>query len=168
MAFDASLYFNLVSNLSNPLDLSTPASALAYSRQIPFTQGAGLNQADRIWHDTRTLTAAATENLDLAGILADPWGVAITFARVKGILVVAAAGNTNNVVVGNSGANAFLGPFGAAAHTVSVRPGGVWLHLAPDATAYAVTAGTGDILTVTNSAAGTPVTYDVVVIGAST
>jgi hypothetical protein len=38
---------------------------------------------------------------------------------------------------------------------------------APDATGYPVTAATGDLVTLTNSAAGTSVTYDVIIIGSS-
>jgi len=38
---------------------------------------------------------------------------------------------------------------------------------AADATTYAVTAGTGDLLKVANSAGGTSVTYDIVIIGSS-
>ena len=39
------------------------------------------------------------------------------------------------------------------------------LLVAPGAAGYAVTAGTGDILKVANSGAGTGVTYDIVIVG---
>ena len=44
---------------------------------------------------------------------------------------------------------------------------GKFIWVAPDATGIAVTASTGDLITVTNSSSGTAVTYDVVIIGAS-
>lgn len=50
---------------------------------------------------------------------------------------------------------------------MTVRPGGLLVLAAPDVAAYAVTAATGDLLHVANSAGGSAVTYDVVVIGAS-
>jgi len=57
--------------------------------------------------------------------------------------------------------------FLAASDGISVRPGGLFCWAAPDATAVAVTAGTGDLLAIANSGAGTSVTYDVVIIGSS-
>ncbi|MGL5908611.1 MAG: hypothetical protein ACRCZP_01335, partial [Phycicoccus sp.] len=89
--------------------------------------------------------------------------------KVKAIVIAAAAGNTNNVVVGGAATNGFTSWVGAATHTVTVRPGGVLaLFTGPaDANGYAVVAGTGDLLRVANSGAGTPVSYDLLVIGTS-
>lgn len=41
----------------------------------------------------------------------------------------------------------------------------MFLLTAPDANGFGVTANTGDLLKITNSAGGTPVTYTVVLIG---
>ncbi|MGH3679088.1 MAG: hypothetical protein ACRDT2_01995 [Natronosporangium sp.] len=168
MAFSGRALLQLAAELTNPLDLSTPTSNLSVSRQISLSEGVGLNQANKIWHDQRTLAASAAEDLDLAGILTDPWGATITFARVKLLFVAAAAGNTNNVVLGNQATNGWVGPFGANSHSLSVRPGGFVCLAAPDATGYAVVAGTGDLLRAANSGAGSSVTYDIVVIGGAT
>ena len=81
------------------------------------------------------------------------------------LLIRAAAGNTNNVVVGGAASNQFVTPFGAGAHTLTVRPGGMLLMVANDATGYAVTAGTGDLLRIANSSSGSAVTYDIVLLG---
>lgn len=167
MAFRLSSFFELEAELTSPLDLSTPTSLFKFAQQINLAQGAGVDQADKIWHDSRSLAASGTENLDLSGVLADPFGASILFARIKGIILRTAKANTNNVVLGNSGVNAFLGPFGAAAHTLAVRPGGLLVLFAPDATGYVVTPATGDILTVTNSAAGSSVSYDIALVGAA-
>jgi hypothetical protein len=159
---------SLVATLTQALDLATAQVPLQVARSYQLADGAGADQANRIFHDQRTLAASANEDLDLAGVLLDPFGAAITFARVKALLVAPAAANTNNVVVGAAATNPFLSWVGAGTHTVTVRPGGVLLLAAPDATAYAVTAGTGDLLRIANSGAGTSVTYDIVVIGAAT
>lgn len=50
---------------------------------------------------------------------------------------------------------------------INIRPGGALILLAPDATGYAVTAGTGDLLRIANSAGSTSVTYDIILIGAT-
>jgi hypothetical protein len=46
-----------------------------------------------------------------------------------------------------------------------VKPGGMLVMTAPDATGLAVTAGTGDKLKLANSAGSTSVTYDVIILG---
>lgn len=132
---------------------------------LSFADGAGAGQAQKIFSDTRTLAASATEDLDLAGSLTDAFGATLTFTEIKAILIKAAAGNANNVIVGGASSNQFATPFGAGTHTLTVRPGGLLLLAAGDATGYGVTAGTGDLLKIANSAGGTSVTYDIVLIG---
>ncbi|MEU1554002.1 hypothetical protein ABZ517_14955 [Streptomyces scabiei] len=166
MALSTNMRLDLKSTLSSALDLVTSRAPLDYSAVIDLASGTGANQADRIFADTRTLAASATEDLDLAGVLSDPLGASLTFARIKAVLIRAAAGNTNSVNVTRPASNG-VPLFLAAGDGLSVRPGGLFLWVAPDATGVAVTAGTGDLLTLTNSAGSTSVTYDVIIIGAS-
>jgi len=166
MALSTKILTQVVATLTDALDLSTATDPLSYAYRQTLTSGTGANQADMLWHDTRTLAASGTEDLDLAGVLVNGLGDTQTFARVKAIFVTAAAGNTNNVNVTRPAANG-VPLFLAAGDGVAVRPGGMFAAVAPDATGYAVTGATGDLLTVTNSAAGTSVTYSVIVIGAS-
>ncbi|WAL93996.1 hypothetical protein [Streptomyces sp. Je 1-369] len=150
------------------LDLTTVADPLQFRRAVNLTDGTAAGKADRVFHDRRTLAASGTEDLDLAGVLLDAFGAAITFARVKGIYISAAAANTNNVIVGAASATQWATLLNAAG-TVTLRPGATFGAMAgqADATAYAVTAGTGDLLKVANSGAGSSVTYDIVIVGAS-
>ncbi|MEH0650667.1 hypothetical protein QA995_14800 [Streptomyces scabiei] len=166
MTLSTSLSVNLKSTLSTALDLVTSQAPMDYSAAVSLASGVGANQADKIFSDTRTLAASATEDLDLAGVLSDPLGASLTFARIKAVLIKAAAGNTNSVQVTRPASNG-VPLFLAAGDGLSVRPGGLFLWVAPDATGVAVTAGTGDLLTLTNSAGSTSVTYDVIIIGAS-
>ena len=135
--------------------------------EITLTPGTSSGNADLIFMDTRTLAASATENLDLAGgALADPLGATLTFVTIKAIYVKAASANTNNVVVGGAGSNTLLGIFSDATDKILVKPGGVFMWVAP-ATGATVTTLTGDILLVANSSSGSSVTYDIVIIGTS-
>jgi hypothetical protein len=152
---------------TKPDDLSVPQDAIEYLKTLSFADGAGAGAANLVFHDQRTLAASATENLDLAGVLSDKFGQVLTFARIKAVLVVAASANTNSVNVTQPASNG-VPLFLAAGDGVGVRPGGMFLWVAPDAAGAVVTAGTGDLLTVTNSAAGTSVTYDVLILGAAT
>jgi hypothetical protein len=118
-----------------------------------------------LWHDQRTLASEATEDLDLAGSLTDSFGATVTIVKLKAVIVVAAAGNTNNVEVTMPAANG-VPLFLAAEDGIPVLPGGEFRWVAPGA-GVTVTAGTGDLLTFTNSSSGTSVTYDVILVGTS-
>lgn len=164
---DTNISLAVRTTMSESLDLKTRTAQLLFTRGFSLDNGTGANQADKVWDDTRTLGASANEDLDLAGVLTDAFGATVTFVKVKGIFVAAASTNTNNVVVGGAAATQFVGPFGAAAHTVAVGPGGFFAICRPDATAWSVAAGSTDFLRVANSGAGTSVTYDIVIIGTS-
>lgn len=165
MALVSDLLVSAKVSQTNPLDLVTPTAAMDLGRRIQLATGTGTGQADMIFTDTRTLSASGTEDLDLAGSLTGSFGNTLTFARIKGLIVSAAAGNTNNVNVirpASNGVPLFL----ASSDGIPVKPGGVFAWFAKDA-GVAVTASTGDLITFTNSSSGTSVTYDVVIIGAS-
>jgi hypothetical protein len=135
---------------------------------IGLADGAAAGQANVGWGAVRTLAASAHVDLDLAGGgLVDAFGNTISFAAVKGILITASAANVNNLIVGGA-PNGFASIFGGATHTVTVRPGGALLLSAgpDDVNAYAVTAGTGDVLRLTNSGSGTGISFDIVIVGA--
>lgn len=171
MALDAALGLTVAARYTSALDLgATNVASLNTAYRLTTADGALAGQANRVFYDQRTLTASSTEDLDLAGVLLDAFGVAITFARIKGLIVSAAAANINNVVVGAAASNGFISWVGSALHTVTLRPGATMALMAGqlDATGYAVTAATADLLRIGNGGAGTSVTYDIVLIGAAT
>lgn len=146
-------------------DVGTLKQDLNFTAAASLANGTGANQANALWVDTRTLSASATENLDLAGVLVDAFGNTLTFTKVKAILVEAADANVNDVVIGGAASNAWAAMFGDATDTIKVRPGGFFMLVAPNVDGLAVTAGSGDILKVANSAGSTSVTYTIVIIG---
>lgn len=164
-SLSTSLRVALTAIHANAIDLGAASMPLGINALIELADGTGADQANALWSDTRTLSASASENLDLAGSLTDVFGATLTFTRVKLLLVRAASGNTNDVLVGGAASNAWVGPFNDATDVAKIKPGGLALFVARDATAYPVTAGTGDILKVANSSSGTSVSYDIVVVG---
>lgn len=154
---------------STALDLGSGSVPLALSYAVSLASGTAAGQADRIFHDRRTIAASGNDDLDLAAGLNDAFGTSITFAKVKAIVVSAAAGNTNNVLVGGDATSTFLTWVSAEPDSIILRPGTTFALVcgSADATGYAVTATTGDLLRITNAAAGTSVTYDIVIIGTS-
>jgi hypothetical protein len=155
----------IVATQTAAADLSSPCDPLEITKRYDLSSGTGSGQADRIFHDQRTLAASATEDLDLAAVLTDKFGAVLTFAKLKELYVYAASANTNNVNVTRPAANG-VPVFLAAGDGTPVLPDGMFHWIAPGA-GVAVTAGTGDLLTFTNSAGATAVTYDVVIIGTS-
>lgn len=166
MSLTATIKASINATLTKSADFESASSAIAHALSISLSDGTAANQADRIFKDTRTLAASATEDLDLSGALTNIYGETVVFADIRAILITAAAANTNNVNVTRPASNG-LPLFLAAGDGAPVRPGGAFLWVAPDATGIPVTAGTGDLLTLTNSAGGTPVDYSITIIGAS-
>jgi hypothetical protein len=117
----------------------------------------------KMFFDTRTLAASANETLDLAGVLVDASGAVLTFAKIHGIYVKADPANTNQVIVGAAASNGFSGPFNDITDAVKVDAGTEFA--ATSLVGWTVVATTGDLLKVANGGAGTPVSYDVVIIG---
>jgi hypothetical protein len=179
MPLTSKLALSVTADLTKTLDLTTGRVPLAKTYQAVLSSGVAVGQADLIFHDQRTLAASTNEDLDLIGtMLQDAFGANLAMLRVKG-LIIAAKGvtdangvtitpNVNNVVVGAAASNAWTTLLNSTG-TVTLRPGATWCAFADftDSTGYAVTAGTGDLLRVANGGAGTSVTYDVIVIGAS-
>lgn len=146
-------------------DLATPSVDLSWVKTIALANGNAANQANALWHDQRTIAASANDDLDLAGVLVDAFGAVLTFTKIKGLFVAAAAANTNDVLVGGLGTNGFFSWLGATGDLVKVGPGGLLALVRPDNAGYAVTAATADLLRVTNGAGGTSVVYDIVLVG---
>lgn len=165
MAVTATLSVGLNGKHTATVDLGSEARQIAENLALAFTNGTGSDQVDRAWADQRTLAASATEDLDLAGVLLDAFGAAITFVKIKAILIFAAVANTNDVQITRPASNG-VPLFLAAADGIAIKPGGVFVWACPGA-GVAVTAATGDLLTITNSGAGTGVTYDAIILGTS-
>jgi hypothetical protein len=145
----------------NALDNQTVNADLARIVAVELANGTGSGQANAMFSDTRSLSSGGSDNLDLAGGLTDAFGSVLTFTAIKAIIIESDAANTVDFTIGN-GTNPFLGPFGAAAHTVTVRPGGLLVFVAPQ-TGWTVTGGTADILKILAGAANS--SYRIHIIG---
>lgn len=154
---------NLAASLLKALDLSTPADTVSLPIQLQLSNGTGSGQVSQMFHDTRTLTASATEDLDLAGGLTNAFGVSLTFVRLKYLYVVAAAANTNSVIVSRK-ATTGIPIFDADGDAITLGPGEFFMYGSPT-TGKAITATTDDTLTFTNSAGSTSVDYTVIMVG---
>lgn len=154
---------NVRMTYTNTLDINDATQPLSESVTLTFTNGTGANQCDLMFSDTRSVTSGSPDDLDLAGVLTTAFGATITMARVK--LIYIKNNDTTNILNVGAGTNPLINWVLASGDGVNVRPGGFLCLGAPDATAYAVTAATGDILRVA-AAAGT-ISYTIIILGAS-
>jgi hypothetical protein len=163
MALTTAASVSISSSYSGALDLVTKVANLLKTYPLSLDSGTGLNQADVIFSDQRS--TAGTDSLDMVGGgLLDNLGNVWAPARIKAILVFAAAANTGNVLLQRPATNGV--PFLTNVSTeIPIHPGGMLLLWAPSAAGYVVTAATADLINVSASA-GT-VVYDIIIIGAS-
>ena len=129
-----------------------------------FTSGTTTNQMDQLWVSRRTLTNSANETINIAGGITNSFGTVLTVAEVRMMIVSLPVANLNAIAVGGAAANEFVTWVGAAGDTVTVRPGGIFILVGPDATGYAVS--TNGNLKVTNSGTNS-ITYDIYIGGSS-
>lgn len=130
---------------------------------VQLTNGTAAGQADKVWSDRRTLGAGATDNLDLAGSVNALFGGTVTFAKVKAFVVYnRTAGQTLTYKKANP--NGFAGMVSGTTDGIEVETGGFFFWYAPSG--KTVTAGTGDLFSITNSA-GSSCDYDIFVVGTS-
>lgn len=128
--------------------------------------GTAIDQADRLFHERRTITSGNSYAYDLAGVLLDQMGAVVTFARIKALVIVSlATADAAQLDVGGAAANAWVSWVNDATNIVTVMAGGVMILFAPGATAYEVVAGTADQLKV--AAVGADVEFDIAIVGAS-
>ncbi|MEQ8409128.1 MAG: hypothetical protein RKH07_12715 [Gammaproteobacteria bacterium] len=164
MSLTAQVKLAIAASQLNALDLGTGQYPVNFNNTVNLANGTGANQANMIFTDTRTLSASANEDLDLAGSLVDAFGNTITFTKLKGIIVTADAGNTNNVQVTRPASNG-VPLLMAAGDGIALTPGASFYAMFPGADGVAVTASTGDLINIANSAGSTSVTYSVILIG---
>ena len=133
-----------------------------------LVNGTGAGQCDRVWYGDRTLAGGASENHDIVGGLTDALGNAISFLKVKCIIVKNTAadgvdGEFGPVTAGNGFG---IGGVWKAAADKSIVPGGGYFFWY-DPNGAAAVAGTADLLTMINLSGGTALTYRTLLIGTS-
>lgn len=163
MALTAELRAKFSAQQSGANDFGGPSFAPTIEKILQFTSGTGAGMADILFADEREIAASSSEDLDLAGVLADAFGTTIAAAEVVAILIIADDANTNNVVVGDATSPVPL--FGGTNPTFAVKPGGFFFVAAPNAAGLlTVGAGSTDDLKIANSSSGSSVTYQIAIL----
>jgi hypothetical protein len=141
-------------------DFGGPVFAPTMEAVISLTAGTAAGEANLVWFDERAITTGASLDLDLSGVLTDAFGATITAVELVALFVIngprSGTANTTNLTIG-AGTNPIVGYLGGTNPTIGpIRPGSFVLLGSSDAAGYgAITAATGDILRITNSAGAT-------------
>lgn len=159
----ATVKVNVNATLTNTVDIGTTDYKINELVSKQFTNGTTTGLANALWSDTRSIGSSANDDLDLAGVLTDVYGAALTFTTIKGILIEANAANANNLILGGDTSANIQGLFGDDSDTMIIPPGGSYLYL-NTTTGITVTATTADKLRLTNGGTGT-ISYKIILIG---
>ena len=155
-------------NFHDTLDASIIKDEGLISHDRTFVDGVAADQADKVWHDFRTLASAANDDLDLNALTNSIFGstVTINFAKIKGILIVNMATVAGeDLLVGGAAAQAWSAWVGAADDRVRV-PADSCLLISNRKSGWTVTNGASDTLRISNVGAGS-ITYRIAVLGTS-
>jgi len=139
--------------------------AVDINNLIALLAGTGSGQVNRAYVGSRSITAAGTEDIDLSGALLDVNGDSVTLDLCKLIYVENTSTNGASVNLMNAASNGVgsgaTGFVTATGDKWNIPAGGCGLWYSP--TGFAVTAGTGDLITV--AAPGAAATYKLVILG---
>lgn len=134
---------------------------------ISLINGTAVGAADKVYYAERTLSGSGNEVLDLAGVLADPGGATLTFAKVKLVLFISDSDEANgdDLEIGPDSSNGWgVGSYVKATANRRVCPAG-GIDFWYDPNGLAVSAGTVDELYV--EAISGAVDYRVLIVGTS-
>lgn len=158
--------------LEKDTDMSAPADPFSIGSngfdeiKTELTDGTGSGQANSMWLDERTINASSNDDLDLAGGLTNVYGETITFTAIKVLLIaIDSPDGTKSVRLGPANvSNGWQGPWGGTGATVyeTIHD---WSVKSNKYGGWSVTAGTGDILRITNPSGSASVTYRILLIG---
>lgn len=132
---------------------------------VNFAAGNGASGlADKMATVAINIAGSGSTTLNLSTGL-DAFGVALAMTELSAVILIADAGNANNIVLGNAASHPWQGPFDGATDTIATKPGGI--TALADPAGWAVGVGASDQLKLANSSSGAAVTGTLILIGRS-
>ncbi len=157
MALDAQILLSILAHESSSGDISRTLRATPASYFMALGDGTGANQAQVVWSDSRTITAASDDILDLSA-LTDDRGI-ITLTAVK-LIYIRNTGTVPINLVGNG--DWATGPQKLPdTSNYEIPAGGCWLATNPTAAGWSVGASP-KYLTIQNQSGSTSTTYEII------
>jgi len=164
MAVTAELESRLLIRFGPSGDLQGgPTGGAEVATKKTLLYGASADQIHKGWHDTRTLGAGATEDLDLQA-QTDQYGVALGLAGVVALRLCADAANTAEITFEPAAANGWTAFIGAVGDIINLEPGMV-VHVECTPAADLLVDATHKVITVTNTSGAAGNTYTISLVG---
>lgn len=137
------------------------------SDNVSLAHGTGADKADLIYTTRIALAISAVSNVDLSGALKDIFGDTAIFVKVKGVYVHNRSDDTSPTTAAaiTLTGNFITVSYGTAA-SIPLAAGDSWQHNS-GGVGLAVTAGTGDVITVTNTSGTESAEVDLIIVGTS-
>jgi hypothetical protein len=110
---------------------------------VNYTHGTGAAQVNATHVNQISLVTSTPQTPDLTGLTGGQGDTSFSKIKVFALFNNEAAGSGKKVIVGN-GTNAFVGPFGAAAHTIAVEAGCGLVMWTKETAGWAVANGSTD------------------------
>ncbi len=151
------------------LDLSTVSDASKLDYNQTLADGVAVDQADKVWHDQRSVAAGANDDLDLTALASSLFGgsLSLSLAKLKALLLVNTSTTAGDKLrLDSSVANACTGPFGGSTTSKIEIGADSALLLTSKKDGWTVTGGSGDIVRVNNPGANA-ISYKIVLVGTS-
>jgi len=154
---------NIILSIQNrkTLDLDIVLDELNVNTGIAWTFGTGANQANLLWHDSRSTDATGeTINVYDDGTEVNAFGTALTMEAIKLLYIKNTHASLTLEVFGGNSAD--IAVCADPTDIVEIPPGGFFLWVCPTAAGIATT--TNKNLKFATKTAGT-ITFDVVLLG---
>src|SRR5690606_25347007 len=135
------------------LDLATVSDGSRLDYVLSLPSGTDSAQADRLWHDQRTLEAAAHDDLVLSALPQTLFGdtIHIALASVRALLLInLATDEDENLHLGGAASNLWQGPFAASGDKLVIPPDSCLLLVNKNA-GWPVGAGSSDQLRIASA-----------------
>jgi hypothetical protein len=167
MANDINFALRIAGDYNGSNDLGSARFELAQDWSLALANGTGAGQYDRMYSDNVSIGPSSNLDLDLRGGLTDPFGVTLNIVELRAIFIRSRIANLNNLGIGGTVTNQLTGIFSDVSDQLILRPGEVFFKgLFPDG-AVTLTAGTADLLRLTNLAGTNTISVDVLIFGTS-
>lgn len=153
---------------SETLDAGDVEDHNTYAWDEVTADGTAVDQADKVWHDTRTVNAGANDDLDLNALTNTIFGstVTINFVKIKAILIINTSTTSGDELrVGGAASQEWLAWVLAAGDKVRLGADSALL-ISSKKDGWTVTNGSSDTLRIHNPGAS-PITYKIAIVGTS-
>lgn len=151
------------------LDLANVIDSGEKEYKYSFADGTGSSQADKVWADQRTVTAAANDDLDLTALTDSIFGSTrtISFAKIRGIYIQNTSTTAGEELqLDSSVAASIVAPFAASTTSKLQIPEDSCILLVNKITGWTVTNTTADVLRITSTGAAS-IVYNIAIWGTS-